>query len=733
MATVARVVLDSPLPQLDRLFDYRVPAEFEDDCVPGVRVKVPLRSGARMTDAYVVEVVPDDALSPENDFPGELSAIEELVSPVPVLAPEVWRLARAVADRAAGVASDVLRLAVPTRQVRPEKAWLARDPEHVPPPVPATAVTGYVDGALEAVIDTGGRAAVSAIPHPVFLLPTAAAPAPGAEDDAPADIDDDGDGDGDGSAVSAAGTSGAGDETEVHDGTAGVAAPRSDAARGPEPTAGERSSGVWVPGWAATLAQAAAHTLAGERSAVIAVPDFRDVADLERALHVLVPAERVVRFDAKQTNGQRARALLTARTHPVVAIGSRAAVYAPASGLGLIALWDDGDPSFAEQRAPYVHTRDVALVRTAQSGAALLMLSHARSTDVQRLVELGWLQEVAPHRARVPKVVPTAHQTNADGYAAQARIPSSAWRAAREASRAGPVLVQVSNPGFGTGLVCAECGERAHCRVCGGPLGSPHAGATPQCRFCGALAAGYRCPTCGNGKLKPVGQGAQRTADELGRAFPNTRIVVADGSRPIDEVPARPAVVVATRGAEPDVAGGYACVLLLDGERMLAREGLRVQEDVLRVWANAAAKGAAGAPVYLVGIGGKLANAMALWRLDLPAHDELADRRELFFPPAVRVATLTGTDEAVTGAVEALGDAPVGPVLGPVPVEDPTPGTVRAIVRFPYGHGAEVAATLKAEVIRRSSTRRVMAGGNKRRAAPALRVRMDDAEPFSEV
>jgi primosomal protein N' (replication factor Y) len=702
VATVARVVLDSPLPQLDRLFDYRVPAEIEDDCVPGVRVRVPLRSGARMTDAYVVEVVSDDALSPEHDFPGELSVVEELVSPVPVLAPEVWQLARAVADRAAGVASDVLRLAVPTRQVRPEKAWLARDRDHVPPRVTPVPVDGYGDGVLEAVIDAGGRAAVSAIPHPVLL----SAPSPAVADHADGVGPD--------------------DSTDADGSTATVTSTDTPASE-PEP---ERT---WVPGWAATLAQAAAHTLAGERSAVIAVPDFRDVTDLERALLVLVPAERVVRFDAKQTNGQRARALLTARTYPVVAIGSRAAVYAPASDLGLIALWDDGDPSFAEQRAPYVHTRDVALVRTAQSAAALLMLSHARSTDVQRLVELGWLQEIGPHRARVPKVVPTAHQTNADGYAAQARIPSSAWRAAREASHDGPVLVQVSNPGFGTGLVCTECGERAHCRVCGGPLGSPHAGSTPQCRFCGALAAGYRCPTCGNGTLKPVGQGAQRTADELGRAFPNTRIVVADGSRPIDEVPARPAVVVATRGAEPDVAGGYACVLLLDGERMLAREGLRVQEDVLRIWANAAAKGAPGAPVYLVGIGGKLANAMALWRLDVPAHDELVDRRELFFPPAVRVATLTGTDEAVTGAIEALGDAPVGPVLGPVPVDDPTPGTVRAIVRFPYGHGAAVAATLKSEVIRRSSTRRVVKGGTKRRAAPALRVRMDDAEPFSEV
>ncbi|MBF4581294.1 primosomal protein N' [Curtobacterium sp. VKM Ac-2865] len=679
VTTVARVVLDSPLPQLDRLFDYRVPAEHEDTCVPGVRVKVPLRTGARMSDAYVIEVVEDGPGAPGGAFPGELSAIETLVSPVPVLAPEIWTLARAVADRAAGVASDVLRLAVPTRQVRVEKAWLARDPDHVPPPVEAPAVTGYGPGVLEGILTANQRAAVAAIPHPVQLP---APPPADAEAEAPAD------------------------------------APADPA---------------WVPGWALTLAEAAARTLATERSAVIAVPDFRDLTDLERALHALVPAERVVRFDAKQSNGQRAKALLQARTHPVVAIGNRTAMYAPATDLGLIAMWDDGDASFIEPRAPYVHTRDVALVRAAQSGAALLFLSHARSTDVQRLVELHWLDDVTPLRAAVPKVIPTAQQVSAEGFAAQARIPSSAWRAAREASRTGPVLVQVANPGFGTGLVCADCGERAHCRVCGGPLGSPTHGAVPQCRFCGALAAGYRCPTCGGGKLKAVGQGAQRTADELGRAFPGTRIIVADGSRPIDEVPARPAVVVATRGAEPSTPGGYACVLLLDGEKMLGREGLRVQEEVLRFWTNAAAKGAPGAEAYLVGIGGSLATAMALWRLDTPAHDELVDRRELMFPPAVRVATLTGTEEAVTAAVEALGEAPVGPVLGPVPVDDPVPGTVRAIVRFPYAHGTEVAATLKAEVIRRSSTRRVLPGGNRRRAAPTLRARLDDAEPFAEV
>ncbi len=533
----------------------------------------------------------------------------------------------------------MLRLAVPTRQVRAEKAWLARDTAWSLPSVEPVPVTGYADGVLEALLTDHGRAAVDAVPHPVDL--------------------------------------------------------------------GSAEEPVWVPGWAATLAQAASHVVAREQSAVLAVPDFRDVADLERALLALLPPERVVRFDAKQTNGQRAKALLQARTHAVVAIGNRTAVFAPRPSWDSSRCGDDGDASFIEPRAPYVHTRDVALVRTAQSGAALLFLAHARSTDVQRLVELHWLQEIAPYRVPTPKVIPTAQQASAEGFAAQARIPSTAWRAAREASQHGPVLVQVANPGFGTGLVCADCGERAHCRVCGGPLGTPHRNATPQCRFCGALAVGFRCPTCGGGKLKPVGQGAQRTADELGRAFPGTRIVVADGSRPLDEVPARPAVVVATRGAEPSVPGGYACVApprrgapprpggapraggrpaLLDERRS---EGCARRRGLPRRHRRSA---------------GHRDGHLAPRR---PAHDELADRRELHFPPAVRVATLTGTDEAVTAAVEALGDATAGPVLGPVPVEgDAVPGTVRAIVRFPYAHGARSPPPSRREVIRRSSARR---------------------------
>ncbi|MDI1289368.1 MAG: primosome assembly protein PriA, partial [bacterium] len=48
---VAQVIIDSPLPHLDHVFDYAVPATAEG-AVPGSRVRV--RFAGRLTDAFVV-------------------------------------------------------------------------------------------------------------------------------------------------------------------------------------------------------------------------------------------------------------------------------------------------------------------------------------------------------------------------------------------------------------------------------------------------------------------------------------------------------------------------------------------------------------------------------------------------------------------------------------------------------------------------------------------------------
>ncbi|MEP6481067.1 MAG: primosomal protein N', partial [Rhodoglobus sp.] len=368
--------------------------------------------------------------------------------------------------------------------------------------------------------------------------------------------------------------------------------------------------------------------------------------------------------------------------------------------------------------------------RQEQQDCALIVMGHTRSTEVERLVEIGWLRSLSPERRVLPKVVPTQQQEGGDRLAAQARIPSSAWNTARKALESGPVLVQVARPGYAPRLACADCGQSARCQRCEGPLAQKSARSVPACLWCGALAVNWRCSNCEGEKLRLVGAGATRTAEDLGRAFPGIRVIIADGEHPILSVGPQPALVIATRGAEPVAAGGYRAVLLLDGERMVARESLRVGEDCLRWWSNAVALAAGGATTMLVGVGGALASALVTWRHADYARAELADRRRLRFPPAVRVATLTGPLEAVSKAIADVVIDPVD-VLGPVDLGE---GAVRTILRFDYAAGADVAAHLRAEVIRAAASRRrpPAAKGARVPPRPNLRVRLDDVEPFLE-
>lgn len=645
---VARVLVDSPLPQLDQLFDYSVPERLRASARPGVRVRVPLRTGGRIANGWLVELVD------ESEYGGTLSEVEDIVSEVPLLVPEVWALARAVADRAAGNASDVLRLAIPSRYVRVERSWLSAPAEPGDLPEAPPPVHGAEAGRVEAGIERGERMSLRADPRPL-RLPT----------------------------------------------------------------------GQWVGAWAVTLAQAAAHTLAADRSALLVVPDYRDQEQLELVLAASVDPRRVLRTDARQSGGNRYRSFLDAtRDEARIIIGNRSTVYAPAPRLGLIALWDDGDSLLNEPLAPGVHPRDAALVRQEQSGAALLFAAHTRSVEVERLVAVGWVHDVAPLKHVRPRVIPTEQQAAPEP--GSARIPSVAWRQAQEAVREGPVLVQVARPGNAPLLACDRCREPARCTACGGALGVPRSGGQPRCVLCGTSASAWRCPVCDGTKLRAVTVGASRTADELGRAFPRTRVILSDGERPVLRVSAEPALVVATRGAEPIAEGGYRAVLLLDGERMLLRESLRVAEDCLRWWSNAAALAAPGATVHLVGVGGALASALSMWRQPEWAATELEARRALRFPPAVRVASVTAAHASVARAAESVSDLDGVDVLGPVPADDD--GLERAIVRFDYAAGARVARELRAEMIRVATERRRPIAGRPARRPPVLRVRFDDPE-----
>lgn len=156
---VAHVLLDSALPQLDHLFDYAIPDELRGRIRIGQRVRVPFRSQQRKAFGYVV------AFAESSSFTGELSPVADIVSDVPLLTPDVWSLARAVADRAGGSACDILRLAIPGRQVRAEKRHLAE--------AASSASTSDADAPVPADADSsrhpaGAQRIAGSTPTPTF-------------------------------------------------------------------------------------------------------------------------------------------------------------------------------------------------------------------------------------------------------------------------------------------------------------------------------------------------------------------------------------------------------------------------------------------------------------------------------------------------------------------------------------------------------------------------------------
>lgn len=542
-----------------------------------------------------------------SEHDGTLAPLHKVISAEPVLTPEVARLIRRVADHYAGCFADLLRLAVPPR-----------------------------------------HAATEAEPR--------RSPASGAENEQPQGPDP----------LWAAFPDGPGLLAALRDGRNPRAVWR--------PTPSTDPSGDWATGFA----EAAAATVAGGRGAILIVPDRRDLDRLAAACTERLGERRFVQLTAELGPSARYRSFLAALRGDVpVVIGTRAAAFAPVRDLGLVAVWDDGDDLLSEPRAPYPHIRDVLALRAVTEPCAVLVASYGRSVEVQSWLESGWAHEVALERTALRRLAPRVKVTadsdsrlERDPLARALRLPREAFEVIRTGLSQGPVLVQVPRAGYLLALICQTCREPVRCQFCGGPTRQGPGDQPASCTWCGRLQADWACPICGGRRLRAPVVGAERTAEELGRAFSQTPVRRSAGGSVLTEVGPESAIVVTTPGAEPFAIDGYAAALLLDTSILLLRPDLRAAEEALRRWFNATAlvrPGGDGGTVLAVGESSGRA-LQALVRLDAAgfAARELAERGEAHFPPAVKLITAEGRREALDEFV-ALAQLPDGTeLLGPV-------------------------------------------------------------------
>jgi primosomal protein N' (replication factor Y) (superfamily II helicase) len=589
----------------------------------------------------------------DTEHHGRLSFIERVVSPEPVLTEEIAGLARAVADRYGGTLADVLRLAIPPRHA-------AAESEPRGPAAPQEA-----------------RPAGPPITTP------------------------------------AAGKAGPWDRYLA--GTAFLTA----LADGRSPRA------VWSalpgPAWPDEIARAVAAAAASGRGALVVVPDARDLDLVDAALTALLGPSAHVSLSAQLGPAERYRRWLAVlRGERRIVTGTRSAMFAPVADLGLVVLWDEGDDLHGEPRAPYPHARDVLLLRAHRCRAAALVGGFARTAEAAQLVATGWAKDLAADRQTVREFAPMVRTAGEDAELARdeaartARMPSLALHTVRAGLESGPVLFQVPRRGYLAAVACQGCGARVRCAECAGPVALPGPHQPLRCLWCGSRV-GQACPACGGTGIRALVTGERRTAEELRRAFPGVPVRTSSGPDVVATVPGSAAIVIATPGAEPRAAGGYAAAILLDGWSLLARPGLRAGEEALRRWMNAAAlvrPGPAGGKVIIMADPGLPAvQALIRWDGRTHARRELAEREELRLPPAVRMAALTGAAEDIGQFLAAVSLPQRADVLGPVPAEQDGPagqqaaGTARYLVRAPSADGTALAVVLRAGLAERSAAK----------------------------
>lgn len=546
MPLIAKIRVSSPLPQLDKEFDYLIPVDLAAKIEFGHLVEVPFGSGSKPKIGVVCGVV-------EENLPREnLLTVLKLVSTFPVFTQEQLSLCKAVASRQAGTVGELLTVSIPKRYQRVESKinTLASEPVVIEMPS---------GGELTEALKSKTR---------LFYQPM------------------------------------------LLDGA------------------------FESPDWAMNFAAACGVEYASGRSSLVVLPDFAELGRFERALtaHNLMPAS--IRHASADAGSERFLNHLRSTSTIGINYGLRSAAFSPAKDLGLILLWDDGDDSHIEQSSPYWTSREVLLQRAELENAKLVLASHSPSSEAIRLVEFKHLEPLIAEPTASSVVVTELTD----------RLDSQTFVLISKTLKAGkPVLVQIANAGWASSLVCVGCKELRVCTECQSSIWIDPSGKW-RCRSCKAHLDPSAC-SCGKFGTRPTRLGASAFTKQMERSFPLATVVHSNGENRLVSIKSGALLVVATPGAEPEVEGGYDCIVIADAIGMVASPRLRALEQSLGKWANAISLGSTSTTTVFVGLRDVLAADMKELDFYKAVEDDYKDREDLGLPPITRIASITSSNQ----------------------------------------------------------------------------------------
>ncbi|NJD18202.1 MAG: primosomal protein N', partial [Gemmatimonadetes bacterium] len=230
-----------------------------------------------------------------------------------------------------------------------------------------------------------------------------------------------------------------------------------------------------------------------------------------------------------------------------IAVGARAALFAPLGNLGAVVVDEEHDGSYKQSEAPRYQARDLAVIRARAHGAVCVLGSATPSLESWHNARTGKFRRLLlPERvggARLPQVrvldLRVARKRREEGgprppagdggRGGNVLSPELVVAVDERLARGEQVILLLNRRGYAAFVQCRECGEVEQCRNCSVSLTFHRTTRRLVCHHCRyEEPEPRRCGHCGSQDLSFRGLGTEQVERVAAEAFPGARLARMD-------------------------------------------------------------------------------------------------------------------------------------------------------------------------------------------------------------
>lgn len=216
-----------------------------------------------------------------------------------------------------------------------------------------------------------------------------------------------------------------------------------------------------------------------------------------------------------------------------IVIGTRSAVFAPLSNIGIIIMDEEGEQSYKSESSPRYHARDVAIKRCGNHNCLLLMASATPSLESYYYAKNGRFSLFELNNrygnTKLPQVVVADMITEAENGNESIFCSDMVRRIKEEISNGRQAILLLNRRGYNTTAVCMSCHSAIKCPNCLIPLTYHKSNGKLMCHYCGYFEKYTgKCRECGADSVRLSGVGTQLIEEEISKIFPDSRVLRMD-------------------------------------------------------------------------------------------------------------------------------------------------------------------------------------------------------------